>query len=362
MSTPQAATTPILAQAPVPAPAVSPSPRTAADILDQCREACSATLHATVQMMPATVRTIVGYHFGWWDPTGRPEKHDGGKAIRPALVLSAARLTGGDVAAAVRAAVAVELVHNFSLLHDDVMDRDTTRRHRPTAWTAFGIGPAILAGDALVAQAYSLLAAEPHSPIVEATNLMSRSVLHLVEGQCADLGFERRTDVEVDECLTMVDQKTGALFGCSAALGGLFGNADSGELLHLQEFGRRLGRAFQHTDDLLGIWGDPHVTGKSVFSDLRSRKKSLPVVFALRSNTPEAGALADLYLREKPLDDSELVRAAELIEAAGGREWSRLQARQLYEEAMSTISQVGSDAGALADLDLLAALAADRDC
>ncbi|WP_278265333.1 family 2 encapsulin nanocompartment cargo protein polyprenyl transferase [Nocardia sp. AG03] len=358
MSTPRVATTSI----PVRAPAVPPRPRTAADVLDQCREACAATLHATVQMMPATIRTIVGYHFGWWDPTGRPEKHDGGKAIRPALVLSAARLTGGEAAEAVRAAVAVELVHNFSLLHDDVMDRDTTRRHRPTAWTAFGIGPAILAGDALVAQAYSLLAAQAHTPIVEASNLMSRSILHLVEGQCADLGFERRTDVQVEECLTMVDQKTGALFGCSAALGGLFGHADPGELVRLQEFGRRLGRAFQHTDDLLGIWGDPNVTGKSVFSDLRSRKKSLPVVFALRSDTPEAGALADLYFRDEPLDDDELTRAAELVEAAGGREWSRLQARRLYEDAMSAISEVGTDAEARADLDLLAALAADRNC
>ncbi|MFD3745680.1 family 2 encapsulin nanocompartment cargo protein polyprenyl transferase [Nocardia sp. NPDC058633] len=362
MSLPHAATTPISMQTPTTAPATPPSSRTAADVLEQCREHCAATLHASVQMMPATVRTIVGYHFGWWDKDGRPEKHDGGKAIRPALVLSAARLTGGDVADAVRAAVAVELVHNFSLLHDDVMDRDTTRRHRPTAWTAFGIGPAILAGDALVAQAYTLLSAAPHTPIVEASNLMSRSVLQLVEGQCADLGFEQRGDVEVDECLTMVDQKTGALFGCSAALGGLFAHADSGELLRLREFGRRIGRAFQHTDDLLGIWGDPRVTGKSVFSDLRSRKKSLPVVFALRSNTPEAGALADLYLREKPLDDGELVRAAELVEAAGGREWSRLQAGQLYEQAMSTISEVGTDAEALADLDVLAALAANRDC
>ncbi|MEV0688173.1 family 2 encapsulin nanocompartment cargo protein polyprenyl transferase [Nocardia sp. NPDC050378] len=362
MSAPRAVDTPILMPTETAARTQSPGPRTAADVLEQCRTDCAATLHATVQMMPATVRTIVGYHFGWWDETGRPEKHDGGKAIRPALVLTTARLTGAEAADAVRAAVAVELVHNFSLLHDDVMDRDTTRRHRPTAWTVFGIGPAILAGDALVAQAYSLLAAQPHTPIIEASNLMSRSVLQLVEGQCADLGFERRTDVQVEECLTMVDQKTGALFGCSAALGGLFGNADPGELLRLREFGRRIGRAFQHTDDLLGIWGDPSVTGKSVFSDLRSRKKSLPVVFALRSDTPEAGALAELYLREKPLDDTELVRAAELIEAAGGRQWSRLQARQLYEEAMSTISEIRADADALADLDLLASLAAERDC
>ncbi|MFI5717827.1 family 2 encapsulin nanocompartment cargo protein polyprenyl transferase [Nocardia sp. NPDC051750] len=341
----------------------TPNPyRSHTDVLAQCREACAPALHAAVDAMPAEVRRIAGYHFGWWDRHGRPEQHDGGKALRPALVLSATRLTGGDITDALRAAVAVELVHNFSLLHDDVMDRDTTRRHRPTAWTVFGIGPAILTGDALVTEAFALIAAAPHAGAAEASALLSRAVLHLVEGQCADLSFEQRRDVGTAECLAMTDRKTGALFGCATALGGLFGNAGPGDIPRLREFGRLLGRAFQHTDDLLGIWGDPRITGKPVYSDLRRRKKSLPVVFALCSGTPEAVALAELYHREKPLDSLELTTAAQLVEAAGGRTWSRNEAGRLYEQATATLSEIGGDAAAYSDLDLLAALAADRDC
>ncbi|MGW0183526.1 family 2 encapsulin nanocompartment cargo protein polyprenyl transferase [Nocardia sp. NPDC003345] len=340
----------------------TPTPhRCGTEVLARSRAACDSTLRAAVDAMPAEVRHIAGYHFGWWDRHGRPEQHDGGKALRPALVLAATRLTGGDIGEALRAAVAVELVHNFSLLHDDVMDRDTTRRHRPTAWTVFGIGPAILTGDALVTEAFALLAATSHPGTPAASELLSKAVLHLVEGQCADLSFEQRRDVGTAECLAMTDRKTGALFGCAAALGGLFGNAGPDDIPRLREFGRLLGRAFQHTDDLLGIWGDPRTTGKPVYADLRRRKKSLPVVFALSSDTPEAVALAELYYREKPLDSLELITAAQLVEAAGGRAWSRREARRLHEQATATLAEIGGDAAAFADLDLLAALAADRD-
>lgn len=343
-------------------PAPTPLPRPGTDVLAQSRRACAPALRAAVDAMPTAVRRIAGYHFGWWDADGLPEQHDGGKALRPAFVLSAARLTGGDIDVSVRAAAAVELVHNFSLLHDDVMDRDTTRRHRPTAWTVFGIGPAILTGDALVTEAFALIAATAHDRTPEASKLVSRAVLHLVEGQCADLSFERRRDVPVAECLAMTDRKTGALFGCAAELGGLFGNAGPGELRRLREFGRLVGRAFQHTDDLLGIWGDTAVTGKPVYSDLRSRKKSLPVVFALSAGTAEAAALAELYHREKPLDDGELIAAAQLVEAAGGRAWSRTEAERLCAQAIALIDEIGDDPAAGADLRTLATLAAHRDC
>ncbi|WP_067649623.1 polyprenyl synthetase family protein [Nocardia harenae] len=330
------------------------------DTFAQGRAACAATLRSAVHTMPPTIRHIAGYHFGWWDRDGRPEQHAGGKALRPAFVLAATTLTGGDVADAGNAAAAVELVHNFSLLHDDVMDRDTTRRHRPTAWAVFGVGPAILAGDALASQAFALLTATADGKAAAAAELLDRAVLELVEGQCADLSFEGRRDVTVTECLAMTDRKTGALFGCAAELGGLFGAAGPGELLRLREIGRLVGRAFQHVDDLLGIWGDVHSTGKPVYSDLRRRKKSLPVVFALNSGTAEGAALAALYHREQPLDDAELLTAADLVEAAGGRAWSREQAAELCAGARSMIAELARDPAAGAELDRLAALAADR--
>ncbi|MFE1594892.1 polyprenyl synthetase family protein [Nocardia sp. NPDC058705] len=325
------------------------------------REPFRTALRTAVESLPESIRHIAGYHFGWWDPDGNPEHADGGKSLRPNLVLLAGRAVGADLSQAMPAALAVELVHNFSLLHDDVMDRDTTRRHRATAWHVFGIGPAILAGDALVTLAFDGLARTGARTAESATRVLSAAVLNLVEGQTADMAFERRSDVSVPECVAMVDRKTGALFGCSGALGALAGDAGPGAIAGLQGFGNALGRAFQHADDLLGIWGDPAVTGKPAHSDLRNRKKSLPVVWALNSATPEARALAELYGRDAELDDDDLVRAAELVESAGGRDWSRSQIDQLFSSAMLALSGVRGEEGAVAELRNLAASAARRD-
>ncbi|MFC6012025.1 polyprenyl synthetase family protein [Nocardia lasii] len=336
---------------------------TASPIVDPATEAGGRfpqALRASVETLPESIRHIAGYHFGWWDPAGAPEHADGGKALRPTLVQLAARAVGGDSTCGLPAAVAVELVHNFSLLHDDVMDRDTTRRHRPTTWHVFGIGPAILAGDALVTLAFAGLAGNGRANADAATRILSAAVLSLVEGQTADMEFERRADVGVEECVAMVDRKTGALFGCSGALGALAGDAGPSDIARLQGFGNALGRAFQHADDLLGIWGDPAVHGKPAHSDLRNRKKSLPVVWALRSQTPEARALAELYGRTDDLDEAELAHAAELVEAAGGRDWSRAQIELLHSSAMLALSGLDGDPTAIAGLASLADSATHR--
>ncbi|MFC4374568.1 polyprenyl synthetase family protein [Nocardia halotolerans] len=341
---------------------LSTSPSNAGDApVADTREPFRAALRAAVESLPESIRHIAGYHFGWWDPHGRPECADGGKALRPTLVLLAGKAVGAEISQTMPAAVAVELVHNFSLLHDDVMDRDTTRRHRATAWHQFGIGPAILAGDALVTLGFAGLAATGGRNADAATRVLSAAVLSLVEGQTADMAFEQRSDVSVEECVSMVDRKTGALFGCSGALGALAGAAGPGAIAGLQGFGNALGRAFQHADDLLGIWGDPAVTGKPAHSDLRNRKKSLPVVWALRSATPEAKALAEMYSRAEELSDADLVHAAELVESAGGRDWSRSQIDRLLASAMLALSGVRGEATAVAELANLAASATRRD-
>lgn len=178
-----------------------------------------------------------------------------GKAIRPALALLSAEAVGGPAVAALRPAAAVELVHDFSLLHDDVMDGDRTRRHRPTAWTVFGVSPAILAGDALLTLAFDVLATGGHPVTAEATRIFSTAVQELLDGQSADVAFEERRDVGPAECLSMAVGKTGALLGCACGLGALFGGGDPEQVEHLVAFGRDLGLAFQLVDDLLGIWG-----------------------------------------------------------------------------------------------------------
>lgn len=316
-------------------------------------------LRAAIDSLPDPVRHIAGYHRGWWDKHGAPTTGTGGKAIRPALAMLSASAVGAgtDPDRAVPAAVAVELVHDFSLLHDDVLDRDLTRRHRPTAWAVFGSGAAILAGDALVNLAMDVLAGSGHPAASQGVRLLSAAVRELLEGQVADLAFERRDDVALAECLRMAEAKTGALLGGSCALGALFAAAPAGSVEEMRRYGRELGLAFQLVDDLLGIWGDPGTTGKPARSDLRRRKKSIPVVAALTSGTSAGAELAELYGRDE-LSEVELCRAATLVELAGGRAWCRDRAAGLADSALRRLP---ADSPATTELRGLTRLVLDRD-
>jgi geranylgeranyl diphosphate synthase, type I len=327
----------------------------ASELLSACRTLVDPALRAAVGSLPASMSRVASYHFGWTDPAGRPQSGDGGKALRPALVLAATRAVGGDPAAAVPAAVAVELVHNFSLLHDDVMDEDTTRRHRPTAWTVFGTSAALLAGNALLALAFEVLAGD--SPAIRC---LTSAVQELLDGQSEDLSFEHRAYVSLDECRRMAIAKTGALLGCACALGGLAAQALSDEVAHLNAFGRKVGLAFQFVDDLLGIWGDPEITGKPAHSDLGSRKKSLPVVAALNSSTPAGTDLATFYHRERTMTAAELTVVAELVVRAGGRAYAQEQADVVFADAMAELVGVAGDRDCN-DLATLARLAVRRE-
>jgi geranylgeranyl diphosphate synthase type I len=190
---------------------------------DSARLLTEPSLKNAVDARPGSIRHLVGYQFGWWNATGRSERAMGGKALRPTMVLLAAEAAGADATAAIPAAVAVELAHNFSLVHDDVMDGDVTRRHRPTMWKVFGIGPAILAGDAMLNLAYEVLASSGNRHALEGSRMLAEAVTELIEGQCDDLAFEERDDVQLAECLRMARRKTGALLECGTGLGALFG-------------------------------------------------------------------------------------------------------------------------------------------
>jgi len=335
--------------------------RTAGEVIGAARELVEPALRDAVNSLAPSMRRIAGYHLGWWDADGRVIDETGGKSIRPALTLLCAEAVGESVRAAVPVAVAVELVHNFSLLHDDVIDRDKTRRHRPTAWTVFGQGDAILAGDALSTLAAEVVAASGHPQALEGVRMINSTVLELIDGQSADMAFETRRDVEVAECQAMAESKTGALLGCACAVGGLFGGGSRDQVLSLGAFGSQLGLAFQFIDDLLGIWGDPTVTGKPVHSDLFNRKKSLPVVAALNSQTPQATELSKLYGRDGELSAADQARAAELIDEAGGRRWSSEQADVLFDQAISRLTTAGLRAGPTAELAEMARLVTRRD-
>ncbi|MFE7468789.1 family 2 encapsulin nanocompartment cargo protein polyprenyl transferase [Streptomyces sp. NPDC057499] len=355
-ATPVSAGTPVavlLGDAPPPGPVIRG--QEAESLLGRTRALVDPRLRAAVESLPGSIRRVAMYHFGWQEADGSPSSGPAGKAIRPALVLAAARALGGDPERAVRAAVAVELAHNFTLLHDDVIDEDRTRRHRPTAWAVFGIPDAVIAGDAMLALAQRLLADDPSPAGAQAVARLSNCIIELCAGQQADCSFEDRgpEEVTLDECLTMATAKTGALLGCACAMGALYAGAGERAVGALDGFGREAGLAFQLIDDLIGIWGDPVRTGKPVGADLVARKKSLPVVAALTSGTPAAAELAALY-RGPMSSPDEVSRAADAVERAGGRDWAQAGAADRMSRAVHHLSRAVDDLAGAEDLLTLA--------
>jgi geranylgeranyl diphosphate synthase type I len=329
-----------------------------AKILAEARALTEPAHRAVVDDLPADIRHVAGYHSGWWEADGRVCSTPG-KAIRPALALASARAAGGTARDAVAAGVAVELVHDLSLLHDDVMDGDLTRRHRPTAWAVFGVGQAILVGDMLLTLACEQACALPGG--ISAMKVLTGAMLEVCSGQWSDIAFEDRAEVSLAECVRMAEGKTGALLGAACELGAIAGGADRGQAARYRQFGRHLGVAFQLIDDLLGIWGDPNITGKPAGADLVARKMSLPVVAALSSGTSSAQNLAWAYRRQEPMDGQCVAHVADLIEAAGGQTWAEEEASRQLEEAFACLTAADPDPAAAADLRLLADLITHRN-
>ncbi len=308
-------------------------------VLSRSRAAVLPAVQAAVAALDPISREATSYHLGWTEADGTPCTHSGGKAVRPALAMLSAELAGAPSQVGVPGAVAVELVHNFSLLHDDVMDRDTQRRHRATVWSLWGEPCAILTGDALLVLAQQVLcdSDSPHTP--HAVRLLLAATQELVRGQVEDLAFESRASVAVEECLRMAAGKTGALLAASAAIGAVLAGGPPELVGALHSYGQHLGAAFQLVDDLLGIWGDPAVTGKPVLSDLRSKKKTLPVSWALAADDAAARELATWY-SGSTVNEEGLQRAAELVEQGGGRAWAAAEAHRQMEHAELALTRV----------------------
>ncbi|MDH6456203.1 MULTISPECIES: polyprenyl synthetase family protein [unclassified Streptomyces] len=297
---------------------------TAPEVLTRSRELVRPALQAAVGRLHPWVSEMAAYSFGWCEVGGAPATASAGKGVRQALAVLGAEAAGAPGRAGVPAAVAVELVHVFSLLHDDIMDGDPARRGRPTVWKAYGTGPAVLAGDALFALAVETLADSG----ADAVRLLSAALSDLVRGQADDLLFATRPwrgpeRVRPDEYRAMAEHKTGALLGCAAALGALLGGAPPAAVAALDRAGRQLGVAFQIVDDVLGTWGDPLVTGKPVHGDLRERKKTFPVLAALDAPTPAAARLARLLESDGAPEE-----IAALVEECGGRAAALAESRR----------------------------------
>ncbi len=228
-------------------------------------------------------KEMLTYHLGWTGEGAGEEAS--GKRIRPLLLLLTTASCGMDWKKALPAAAAVELVHNFSLVHDDIQDNSPKRRGRPTVWVKWGSPLAINVGDALFVLstlALTDLGREfPPDRALESVRILQQTCLDLTRGQFLDMSFEDRSDVRVEDYWLMITGKTASLLSASCHIGAILGNTDEMTEEAYRSFGHFLGLAFQVQDDILGIWGDENVTGKSTASDLIERKKSLPVLAGL---------------------------------------------------------------------------------
>jgi len=329
-------------------------------VLARARALVLPEIRRRVERLSPEVRRVAAYHLGFVDAVGRPVPGGSGKAVRPALVVLSAEAAGADAGVALPGAVAVELVHNFSLLHDDVMDGDDERRHRPTAWALFGVGPAIIAGDALLALAMQGLLDAPDGPRRRAASDLLGATLGMIAGQGEDLAFAERLDVSVEDCVTMSAHKTGALLACAASIGAVLAGAPGEMVEALSSFGMHLGLAFQAIDDVLGIWGRAAVTGKPAASDLREHKKSLPVAFALSTPGPARDRLAKL-MSNGHVEGDALASAARLVERSGARERCLEVAERELALALRSIDGPWIGAAARAELEELAGFVTARE-
>ncbi len=298
---------------------------------------------------------MMEYHMGWMDAQFQPQTLPAGKRLRPLLCLLACAEVGGAPGQALPAAAAIEILHNFSLVHDDVEDGDETRRHRATVWKLWGVPQAVNVGDGMFALAFAAMQRLPDRGVAPATTLAALKIftatcLALTEGQHLDMRFEQQTQVTVDEYMRMIQGKTAALIGASVAIGAVIGGAAPAQDAALQRFGQALGLAFQIQDDILGIWGDPQVTGKAAGNDILRKKKSLPMLHAL--NHPTVGPrFAALLAGEVTAAD--LPAALELLAEAGTRHYAGEQVRRWHEAGVKALGEaLGDEAGKSALLQI----------
>lgn len=287
---------------------------------------------------------MMRYHLGWIGEGAGAKAR--GKRIRPLIVLLTTASAGGDWERALPASAGIELVHNFSLIHDDIEDNSPLRRGRPTLWKKWGVPQAVNAGDAMFSLAHlALQPMETTSPTVntlQAGRVLQQACLTLTQGQYLDIAYEDREDLSIEDYWPMVSGKTAALLAACTELGALVAEAAPATREAYSNFGRHLGLAFQALDDILGIWGESEHIGKSTASDLVEGKKSLPVLFALK----QGGIFAKRW-HQGPIELEEVPILAAQLEAEGARSYTINEASRLTDLALASLDEAnpGGDAG-----------------
>jgi geranylgeranyl diphosphate synthase, type I len=284
---------------------------------------------------------MIRYHFGY-DETGNARR---GKRLRPRLLLLTAQAEGGRIEDALDAAVAIELLHNYSLVHDDIEDGDALRHGRETVWSRFGIPHGINTGDAMCGTAYlTLLHPEmllPPERVLAMLRVLHEANIKMCEGQGLDMHFERLSYVSAERYFEMIAGKTGALFAASCELGALAAGAALERVAAWAALGRAYGRAFQIRDDVLGTWGVSAVTGKPSGADVARRKWSFPIAWALgRQSSPDREIVARAYAPTNCVEQRDVCEVIAALERLGARE----AADEAYEAALLEVREIAERA------------------
>ncbi len=330
------------------------------DVTEQIREAMQNAFPHPDDPTLREYYSLMEYHLGWRDANLTPAPADTGKLIRPQLVLLACRALGGTDRHALPLAAGIQLLHDFSLIHDDIEDHSEQRRGRPTIWKLWGIELGINAGDGMFAIAHRALYNLSDTGVAPATVLavlrgFEDAILRICEGQHLDLTGERRFDVDEARYLAMIRGKTAALLAASTGLGACLATDDALQVQAMTEFGEALGMAFQMQDDLLDIWGDPQLTGKPYAADLLQRKMSLPMVHAYAHASDADRSTLERIYRQPRVDEADVQRLLAILDATGSRAHVTALAAQEHDRAIAALGAIRPvDAGALDALRTLA--------
>ena len=352
-------------QGPSPDPAPPPEEIDIERLVVRYRSAISEELRSALEQRTVLPYPLMRYHLGWEDRHGRPIEGRSGKLLRPALCLLCCEAVGGDWRSALPAAAALELLHNFSLIHDDVEDASRQRHGRETLWSVWGEAQAINVGDGMFALAQVTLLRlrrqdYPPERVLQAVQMLDDAALRLCEGQHQDLAYAGEREVSRDDYLTMIEGKTAALLAASSGIGALLGGGTGEVVDALSEFGRHLGLAFQIRDDVLGIWGDIEDTGKPTGDDLRAGKKSYPVVVALERGSPQERDALLAFLADGELDDDGVQQACALLERLDARDEGGRAAQEHAEGAIASLAGLPLRPERRRELEQLARFAAQR--
>jgi geranylgeranyl diphosphate synthase type I len=338
--------------------------------LEDARDVTTPTAASQTRQLLGDFYAQIEYHHGWRAPDLQPKAWRPGKLLRPTLLLLACEVAAGRggrepemaVEQAIPAALAVELVHNFSLIHDDIEDSDEERHHQPTLWKLWGVPQAINTGDGVFALARLQLShlherGVPAETALRVAARLDTTSIELCEGQYLDMRFEGRRDVTVAMYLDMIGRKTAALMECAAAMGGEIGAPEDAALVErLGSFGRALGMGFQLRDDMLGIWSAVAL-GKSAAGDLRQKKMSLPILAALEHGSPDdQRALTAIYDEPGPADDAQIATLFAILERAQARARTRAMLREQCDQARALLDNICDSGATTSTSDACAAL------